>query len=141
MSKKKTTKDGKPVDSDNPDKINLSGLSKNQIKFIDSMIPNYFNITDICQIVGIHRSTYYDWLEIPEFKQAHDNARQYITDKAEEVLLKSVELMDLKSAKFILSKLRSEYKDKIDITSGDKPITNIQFNLITKKKENDSDSE
>lgn len=108
-------------------------LSVDQIAFIDLMIPMQFNVSDICAEVGINRRTYYRWLdENVAFKQAYDDAREYIIDKAEQVLMRAMDGADAKTAQFILKALSWRYKDKIDITSNGQTVGST-INIINPK--------
>lgn len=117
----------------------LTDLTGDQLDFINLMIPMEFNITDICAEIGISRSTYYNWLEDNEaFKTAYENTREYLVDKAEQVLLKSMNSMDAKTAQFVLKALTKRYKDKIDITTNGESINKISFEVTLPKNGNNS---
>lgn len=109
----------------------LTKLNDNQIKFFELMIPRHFNITMIMREIGIDRNQFYSWLKHnPRFKEQYENSREYLIDKAEEVLLKAMEEGDAKSAQFILKALSNKYKDKIDVTSNGKTIGNTIINIL-----------
>ena len=39
-----------------------------QLKFLNLVIPMKFNITHICNEIGINRQNFYNWMTIPDFK-------------------------------------------------------------------------
>lgn len=114
----------------NTPRILYGDFTDEQLEFIDLMIPMRFNITHICDEIGINRKTYYDWLKNkPGFQEAIDDVRQYLIDKSESVLLQALDNADAKTAQFILTKLDKRYKDSIDITSNGQTMGSI-INII-----------
>ncbi len=117
--------------------IVYTGLSDLQMRFINLMIPMEFNITDICREVGINRSSYYQWLEEnPAFNRAYEDTREYLVDKAEQVIIHSLTTMDSKTAQFVLKALNKKYKDKVDITSNGHTVGSV-INILPPKKDDE----
>lgn len=119
--------------------IVAGNFNEKQLRFIELFIPLRFNITNICAQVGISRTQYYNWLqENPSFNEAIDNLRMYLLDKAEEVLIQSLNMADAKTAQFILKALDKRYKDKVDITSNGNTMGTI-INIIKPNEQTNND--
>lgn len=111
--------------------INLH-LTDKQNEFLKLYLTLRFNITNVCQELGMSRQNYYEWMETPEFRTAFENLREFIVDKSEEVLLHALDTMDAKTAQFILKTLGKKrgYGDSIDITSNGESISIPTINII-----------
>lgn len=120
---------------DSNDELNTSThLSKlkynNKEKFLALFLPMKFNVTKICQEIGVNRNTYYEWLETdPVFAARVKDQKQVLVDKAREVVMESLDKMNPNVAMFVLGKLDADFKDKIDITSNGKSVGNV-INII-----------
>ena len=117
------------VESYKPLHITENKFNFNQIKFLELFIPMRFNVTEICQEIGISRQCYYEWLENPAFAKEIENLREYIVDLAENTLIRAMQEGDKDAAKFMLKALGNRYKDKLDITSNGNTVGNT-INII-----------
>lgn len=117
-------------------------FSDKQRRFLELYIDKQFNITVICQEVGISRQAYYAWKEDEDFQQAIRDLRMFMVDKAEEVLLHSLGRNNPNVAMFVLGKLHPDYKDRIDVTSNGQTVgqTNI-INIIVRNDQEDGITE
>lgn len=67
------------------------GLSDKQLKFINGLVSGYCNISKACRTAGIHRSTYYEWLNTSDsFAEAVDQAKEALRDRWEDEIAKHV---------------------------------------------------
>lgn len=82
------------------------------------------NISAACQAAGIDRRTAYNWREIyPDFEAAWNSAFDVCLDGLEEALIKRGKTQSDRAAFGMLKAHRREvYGDKVDVTSGGKPI-------------------
>lgn len=116
-------------------------LIQTQINFLAAYVQNDFHIGKACMACNIGRYTFNDWQRNDKiFHGAFNDTKQILIDSAEACIKKSIELMDTKSAQFILKTIGKDrgYKESIDITSNDETIIpNAVINILNIK--NDSD--
>lgn len=63
------------------------GLSVKQEQFVEQYSKKMLNVAAACSAVGIHRSTYYNWLDTSDiFKQHVSDAVEKLKDDAESIL-------------------------------------------------------
>lgn len=113
-------------------------FTNNQIKFLQLYGPMYYNITAVCNSIGINRQTFYQWCkETPGFKQSIEDLEQGMTDKAIEVINKTMESLDAKSAMFVLKTLGKKrgFGETLDITSNGQTIQIPIINILQPKDE------
>lgn len=92
-------------------------------------------VATACRRVGIDRSTFYDWCKKDEgFKQASMDITEEVYDKVEGKLLKKVAEGDTAAIIFYCkTKMKKRgYVERMDITSGNEPITKITVEYIGK---------
>ncbi len=58
-------------------------MNEKQQKFLQVLEKQYGNIKAACKAAGIHRSTYYDWLENEEFAEAAHDVLEGLIDDTE----------------------------------------------------------
>lgn len=99
-------------------------------KILELLRKDSYNVTELCRICNIDRSTYYDWLQDPKFKEDVNAARQEFLDNI------------LADAKISLRKLVQGYvadettivtvpSDRVDINGN--PIPQIKEQKVVKK--------
>ncbi len=73
-----------------PLSLSKTGKAERQDAFIKAYLANAFNISSACRLIAIDRSTYYKWLEEPEFKSKLNDAKEAKKDFIESMLLEKV---------------------------------------------------
>lgn len=74
-------------------------------------------VTIACQKVGIHRSTYYDWLEKdPEFKKEVERIKTQQIDWVEDKLLQAIKNDNITAINFYLRCKHPGYKPKTEFS-------------------------
>lgn len=123
--------------------LNFSHLTDNQNQFLRMYIPYRFNITKICNDIGMSRRTFYEWTESnKEFNEALNDLKEYMLDMTEEAILNALESMDAKTAIQIL-KLKGKsrgYSESLDLTNDGEGFTIPIINII-KPKQDDLETE
>lgn len=72
-------------------------------KFIKAFIDNNFNISKACEVAGIYRRTYYDWIEKDkEFENKVEEAQEKLIDMVESALQDKILTGDTTSIIFFL---------------------------------------
>jgi hypothetical protein len=67
------------------------GLTKNQIKFINSYVNSWCNVSKACKSVEITRQTFYRWAkESDAFKEAVEQAKEALKDRWEDEINRQV---------------------------------------------------
>ena len=101
--------------------------------FLEAYIRQLGNVTNSCKEAGIHRRTYYVWLDNdPEFKEAIENTEpdELILDIAEHELFKAVRNGDMKATFFLLNnkgKARGYgHPKEVKVSATIEPITGIE---------------
>ena len=90
------------------DPTNQTTLKKQ--RFVEEFFNKAGNISELCKAVGIHRSTYYEWMNKDERFNAKINAeREGLIDFAESKLIK---LIDEKNVTAIIFFLKTRAKDR-----------------------------
>jgi hypothetical protein len=76
-----------------------------------------FSVNTACELSGISRSTYYEHLNSNEaFSDKMVVARQWVNEKAKQVIIKAIDKDDIKAAQWWLErKARDEFGANIDI--------------------------
>jgi len=97
-------------------------------------------VTTACKSVGISRASLYEWKEKdPEFKKAVDDIEDIAIDFVESRLFLKIRGDDITAIIFFLKckgKKRG-YVERVDITSGGKPLAPTQI-IVNSKKTKDS---
>lgn len=84
----------------------MKGSPGNKAEFLISFVKNNGNRQKALDHVGLQRSSFYKWIDKdPEFKQAFEDAKEALVDRAEETVHKSIKEGDVESAKFLLERL------------------------------------
>lgn len=82
---------------------------------------NGFNIKEACQYAGIHRDTYYAWLETkPGFSDMMEESRTAVNRKAKQVIVDAIQAGDVSSGKWWLERRDPEFKAKGEMDVGPK---------------------
>lgn len=118
-------------------------MNPDRIKFIEEHPKNAFNISRTCEVIGISRRTFYDWLrDDEEFRDKMESFRESFIDLSEQVLYRAMKADDLDAAKFVAKHLGKKrgYSDQLDITTNGEPINKIVVEIITKKEDGNQDS-
>lgn len=69
----------------------LNNLEPKKKTFLEALKKNFGVVSKACDIVGINRTTYYNWLKSDElFKNEVENIDEYILDFVESKLLKNI---------------------------------------------------
>ena len=113
-------------------------FSPKQLEFLELYIPRKYNITAICNEVGISRRTYYDWCkEKPGFEDTCNDLKEGMVDTAIETIMKAMEQMDSKAAIFVLKTLGKSrgFGETLDITSNGETIQIPSINILPPKDE------
>ena len=67
-------------------------MTKQQTDMIETLSNCYVNISKACRIMGIDRSTHYDWYNNnPHYKQLFDDLQEGMIDLAETMLMSNIE--------------------------------------------------
>ena len=110
---------------------------------IEALIKSLGVVTTACKIVGIGRTTFYDWLkEDKDFKKEVEDIQNVAIDFAESELFKQIQNGNTSATIFYLKtkgKKRGYYeKQQLDMTTDDEPIKiNINLNGRNNTKPND----
>lgn len=99
--------------------VNTGGVASFQAEFA-TIIQNFtmafqngYSVEEACQLVGIHRATFYRWLERePVFKKRMDEARHMPNRRAKEVVIAAIDAGDTSSARWWLERRDPEFKAK-----------------------------
>tara|TARA_R110002020_G_scaffold2748_3_gene12896 strand:+ start:3186 stop:3542 length:357 start_codon:yes stop_codon:yes gene_type:complete len=100
---------------------------------IEALIKSLGVVSTACKIVGIGRTTFYDWLkDDKDFKKEVEDIQNVALDFAESELFKQIQNGNTSATIFYLKcrgKKRGYYeKQQIDMTTDDEPIK-ININL------------
>lgn len=94
MVKKKTVKK-KSKSTDNQNNLTKAyKLKPSQVKFIEGYVKFMGNITKACQYAKITRPTYYEWMQLDNFKEAFNDANEAFNDIAFQKISEWVEKGD-----------------------------------------------
>jgi hypothetical protein len=111
-------------------------------KLLEALEKTLGIVTPACKEVGLSRNQFYVYYNTdPDFKKSVDEIQDVTLDFAENQLLKKIREGSERSILFYM-KYRGRkrgYNDSMDITSGGEAIKNITFEIINKKKNDDSD--
>lgn len=114
-------------------KNDIQILHKKKLEFIDLYRQTRGYIADICSAVGIHRQTYYDWINRDDqFAQAIADAEAEINDEMKQALIQHAGDGNLNAVKFWLTHKHPEFK------GNDKEATNVNVqvnNFIKNEKD------
>jgi transposase-like protein len=106
--------------------LTKSGKAERQDVFIQAYIASAFNISAACRQVGIDRSTYYKWIEDPEFSSKFNEAREAKKDFIESMLFEKVAKGDtiatIFACKCLLADRGYVEKNHTHITAESKPV-------------------
>ena len=111
-----------------PDK-NLQ-MTELQERFVALFPLLHYNISTTCEEVGIARQTYYDWMQVPYFREAIEARQEEILDMAEQQLKLNIQEGKTQELLFLLKTKGKKrgYGETVDITSaGEKISINIIF--------------
>lgn len=82
---------------------------------------NGYNISEACIFAGIHRDTYYEWLESqPGFSDKMAEAQSMVNRRAKEVVVAAIDAGDANLAMKYLQARDPEFKAKLEIDPGEK---------------------
>ena len=105
------------------DPTNQTTLKKQ--RFVEEFFNKAGNISELCKAVGIHRSTYYEWMNKDEKFNAKINAeREGLIDFAESKLIK---LIDEKNVTAIIFFLKTRAKDRGYVEKVEQVISGDEF--------------
>lgn len=88
---------------------------------LEAAFNNGYNVTEACQYAGIHKDTYYRWIEdIDGFSDQMEIARAMPNRKAKEVLAGAIQGGDTNAAKYWLDRRDPDFKQKgeLDVNHG-----------------------
>ena len=80
------------------------------------------NITKACEMVGINRSTYYDYMKDPVFKRDFEECEEIALDFAESQMYKKIQEGDGTIIKFFL-KTKGKKRGYVERTESEQTIT------------------
>jgi len=72
------------------DMPDVQDLSEEQIRFIRAYLANGGNISDAARRASVGRRTYYNWMELPRFRNAFEEGKSIFFDFIEEKLIELV---------------------------------------------------
>jgi hypothetical protein len=85
--------------------MKINAKKSKQKRWLNAYKAHFFNITRACKELDINRSTFYRWLDDPDFTQSVQDAREEKIDYIESQLLKKIEEGDTTSIIFALKTL------------------------------------
>lgn len=102
---------------------------------LESAFASAFSIEQACLYAGVHRDTFYAWLEAkPGFSDRMVKARERPTMKAKEVVVESINAGDTTSAKWWLERRApDEFAPRPD--KGTAPVTNNFLIIANEQKD------
>ena len=126
-------------------------LSPRHKSFLEILSKKALNISASCRVYGIARSTFYNWLLEPGFREEVENLREGLIDDVETCLLKQIEQGDTTAIIFFL-KTRGKHRrytevqervyvnrpetESIDLTEGE--LDDIVLAYLEKQRLNHS---
>jgi predicted transcriptional regulator len=117
-------------DPDKPDNIKRGIEDPKKIAMIEALTKTLGVVTSACQMVGIHRSTYYDWMEKDkDFEREVNEIKEIALDFVESKLYKKIDEMDITSIIFYLKtkgKARG-YVERVEVETGEKREYTIEI--------------
>lgn len=103
-------------------------------KFLKSFLSNGFNISKSCDDVGIHRRTYYDWIDKDiDFKSSIEEAQEKLIDDVENALHEKILNGDTTSIIFFL-KTKGKKRGYVEKQETELSTTNGAIFQINLKK-------
>lgn len=102
------------------DKVNKMDLKKDQA--IELWRQTHGHITNICKAIGISRTTFYEWLQDPEYAMKLVDAEQELNDDIRDVLISKAADGDMTAVIFYLKSRHPDFKQE-------KMQVNQQFNI------------
>ena len=127
------------LDDDNTnitERLNDIDLNEKQLAFIKCYHKFNYHIGKTCEHVGIHRQTYYAWLQLnPNFKMATEYLHEAYIDDAVACVNRAIGNDNVDAAKFVLKTLgkRRGFVESMDITSNGETIGVPTINIIMPK--------
>lgn len=97
-------------------------LSAKQKILIKELLKNFFIVSRACTKVGIDRSTYYEWLTQPDFKDEIDRVEKDLLILMEDELKNAGLNQEQWAVKFYLERKHPAYKLKVEAEIEDKRI-------------------
>lgn len=89
-------------------------MTKQQKAMVDALASNYSNVTEACKLVGVGRTTHYEWMNgIEQYKKACDEVKTSLVDRAESILHSKFE-KDTTALIFFL-KCKGGYKETHEV--------------------------
>ena len=118
----------------NEEYLKAIGITRSQERFLKAYPKKLFNVSATCRAVGIHRSTYYDWLDKSDTFRcfAHD-VKEELYDNLETIMYKKALEGDNRMLIFIA---KTQMRDR---GYGDNPVTtntNIYISPYEQKLQN-----
>jgi len=106
-------------------------IKKEKERFLEAFEESIGIVTIACQKVGIHRSTYYDWLEKdPKFKKEVERIKTQQMGWVEDKLLQAIKDGNITAINFYLRCKHPEYKPRTEFSfdkeSVDKTLDKIK---------------
>lgn len=99
-------------------KSDKSSLNRKQIKAAEMLANPDFSgtITELCSVVGVARSTFYDWMSQKEFRKYTDELIDLYTDgelsRVWKALMRRIDVGDIQAIKLYFE-LKGKYKPDI----------------------------
>jgi hypothetical protein len=86
-------------------------MTKATVQKLEAALQDGFSIETACHVSGISRSTYYDHLDrSPDFTYKMELAKDWVTQRAKQVVAQAIDKGDLKAAQWYLErKCRAEF--------------------------------
>lgn len=107
--------------------------------------PTQWNVTASCRAANCSQMSCWNWRnregQYPVFKEYYELFYDTIASSAELGMIHQIEAGNWSAIQFALSKLNKRYRDKIDITSGEQPISSITVVPILPKDQKDGEGE
>ena len=102
-------------------------MKEHHKQFIQAFIDCDFNITKACEMIGIARQTYYNWIDkVDGFSHLLEESREQAIDTVESALLRKAEEGDIRAIIFFLkTKGKSRgytEKSEIDLKHSIEPV-------------------
>lgn len=112
----------------------------NKKLFCELLKSKHGHIGEACEETGITRQTYYAWLaKDPEFRTEVENSKEWLLDRAEQVVRVATDKGDLKAAELILRHLAKHRgwttESKLDVTTNGESINKITVEIVQAKQE------
>jgi len=112
-------------------KLNSDGTMPEDMlkKLAELTVKKAGNKSNICEGLGIVRSTFYEWSDnFPEFKQAYSDAMESLYDFAEATIIQNIKKGNQRACEFLLTNKRSgEWKTKHQVALSGNISTEVKI--------------